>query len=412
MIQILRTKKLLKSDQGRHIALIATDYPPLRTSAAVQMHDLAVEMVRLGHRSVVIVPTAGLACGWVEEVVDGVTLLRIRAPNMRDTSYITRTIREGLLPFMMLYGIRKSPYANAVWDLIVWYSPTIFFGPLIWLLRRSSGCRTYLILRDLFPEWAVDLGLMSRGLVYTFFKGVANVQYAAASTIGVQSKSNLVYMDLWRRRWGKRIEILHNWQTPMPNIGCSINLGATSLAGRKIVVYIGNMGVAQGMDILIDLAESLMPRDDVGFLFVGRGSEMGRLKERVNFKRLSNTLFFDEIDSREMPGLLSQCYVGLISLDTRHNTHNIPGKFLTYLLSGIPVLARVNKSTDLMQLINGERVGLALCSLKADPLKEFLESIISDTVEYQVMSQNGRELAKKLFSSTSAANQIIASIVD
>jgi len=391
-----------------HIALVTTDYPPQRTSAAVQMHDLAVEMQRLGHTPVLIIPTVDLATNWAVETADGVSLLRIRAPQTRDISYVERTFSECLLPFLIINGLRKSPFARTSWDLVAWYSPTIFFGPLIWYLKRSSGCRSYLILRDIFPEWAVDLGLMRKGLVYSFFKAIAHIQYAVADTIGVQSKSNLAYMESWHRSPTRRVEVLDNWQTPAPNIGASIDISSTSLAGRKIAVYIGNMGVAQGMDILLDLAEIMQHRDDIGFLFVGRGSEVKRLKERVRTSGITNTLFFDEVDSGEMPGLLSQCFIGLLALDPRHKTHNIPGKFLTYLYFGLPVLARVNQGTDLMQLINNERVGKAFDTQSPQPLQVFLESAILIPAEYESMSRCGRVLAKRMFSAEKAANQIIA----
>lgn len=374
------------------------------------MNDLAFEMCRAGHWTVVIVPTVKLFETWTTETVDGVVLLRIRAPKTRDIGYVRRTLNEFALPFLMLLRLRKTPFARVRWDVVAWYSPTIFFGPFVWYLKLISGCRTYLILRDIFPEWTMDLGLMRKGLAYAFFKAIAQIQYSVADVIGVQTESNLAYMDAWRCRPPKRVEVLHNWQTPVPNIGCSINIASTSLAGRKILVYIGNMGVAQGMDVFIELAENWGQRDDIGFLFVGRGSEVLRLKGTVRSKSLSNILFFDEIDSSEMPGLLSQCYLGLIALDPRHRTHNIPGKFLTYLLAGLPVLARVNQGTDLMNLINNECVGLAVHSSIQKPLSDFIERLIKDPTEYEAMSKNGRFLAKRMFSSEHAMKQILASI--
>ena len=91
----------------------------------------------------------------------------------------------------------SSPFRRAKWDIVTWYSPPIFFGPLIWKLRRNSGARTYLILRDIFPEWAVDLGLVRKGPVYLVFKAIAAFQYAVSEVIGVQTPSNLVYLANW-----------------------------------------------------------------------------------------------------------------------------------------------------------------------------------------------------------------------
>jgi glycosyltransferase involved in cell wall biosynthesis len=308
----------------------------------------------------------------------------------------------------MAKRLRHTAYAHTPWDLIAWYSPTIFFGPLIWILKRASRCRTYLILRDIFPEWALDLGLIRKGPAYAFFKAIAATQYAVADVIGVQTPSNLAYMLPWTAR-GKKVEVLHNWQTPSPDVGTSIQIGTTALAGRKILAYIGNMGVAQGMDIQLDLARALANRDDLGFLFVGRGSEVPRLKDRVASDGSTNTLFFDEVDSTEMPGLLSQCSIGLLALDPRHRTHNIPGKLLTYLRAGLPVLARVNPGTDLAHLIAEEKIGFAYDGNDVTVLCRFVEELIGDPVTYADMSARGRRLADRMFSSERAVRQIVSS---
>lgn len=388
--------------------MVSTDYPPLCTSAAVQMRDLAQEMLRQGHEPVVIVPSDELSSPWATDVMDGVQVLRLAGLRTRHTSYLRRTISELLLPFVMIRSLRKSPFRDTSWDLVAWYSPTIFFGPLLWLLKRTSRCRTYLILRDIFPEWALDLGLLRKGPAYAFFKAVAKFQYAIADTIGVQTPSNLTYLADWANRPGRRLEVLQNWQTPAPDIGSSIIVANTPLAGRKIFVYIGNMGVAQGMDIFIDLADRLKHRMDVGLLFVGRGSEAPRLKARVHELSLLNTLFFDEVDSREMPGLLAQCHIGLLALDPRHKTHNIPGKFLTYLLAGLPVLARVNAGTDLAHLIENEGVGRVYVGESAQVFSTFAEEIIDSLVEHKEMASRGRALAERMFSPATAVRQIAA----
>lgn len=340
------------------------------------------------------------------EVNDSVQVLRLAGPRTRDNSYLRRTVSELLLPFVMMRSLRKSPFRDTPWDLVAWYSPTIFFGPLIWLLKRASGCRTYLILRDIFPEWALDLGLFRKGPAYWFFKAIANFQYAMADTIGVQTPSNLVYLTDWAKRPGRHLEVLQNWQTPAPDVGSSIAVAETPLAGRKIFVYIGNMGIAQGMDIFIDLAESLEHRHDLGFLFVGRGSEVLRLKAIVAARSLTNTLFCNEVDSREMPGLLAQCHVGLLALDPRHKTHNIPGKFLTYLLAGLPVLARVNAGTDLAQLIDDEGVGCVYVGESVDALRRFAEELSDSFAKYEAMAARGRALAERMFSPATAVRQI------
>ena len=390
------------------IALISTDYPPLRTSAAVQLRDLAQQLAALGHRPVMIVPASMSDSSWAVERLDGIEVLRVAAPQTRAPSFVQRAIAEMWLPFAMWRNIRKSPFRSATWDLLAWYSPPIFFGPLIWVLRRSSGARTYLILRDIFPEWAVDLGLVRKGPVYLVFKAIAALQYAVADVIGVQTPSNLAYLSRWARSSRRRIEVLHNWLAVTPDLGCAIVVGNTVLAGRKIFVYIGNMGVAQGMDIFIELIQGLRHRHDIGFVFVGRGSEFARLESEKASRDLNNVLFFGEIDSSEIPGLLAQCHVGLVALHPDHKTHNIPGKFVSYVRYGLPVLARVNGGTDLERLIRDEQVGEVYAGHSAGELKRLAEELADNEALRGSMSERGRQLGGRMFSPAAAARQIVA----
>ncbi|HWU75227.1 MAG TPA: glycosyltransferase family 4 protein, partial [Rhodanobacter sp.] len=306
------------------IVLVADAFPPMRTSAAVQLRDLTREFVRQGHQITVMLPDAELRDEWQVEDFAGVEVLRLRALQTKDVNHVRRTLAEFMMPLVMMHRLRKSPLADVRWDGVIWYSPSIFHGPLVRWLKTRSACRSYLIVRDIFPEWALDVGLLHRGLPYLFFRAVARYQYAQADTIGVQTPGNRIYFTNWERQPGRRLEVLQNWLAEPPNTQCSIDVSKTKLAGRKVCVYAGNMGVAQGIDVLIDLADRLKTRDDVGFLFVGRGSEVGRLAEVVTVRGLNNVLFHEEIDPDEIPDLYAQCHVGLVALDPRHKTHNIP----------------------------------------------------------------------------------------
>lgn len=365
------------------IALIADTFPPLRNSGAVQLRDLSREFVRQGHELTVLLPSSDINEPWLIENSEGVNVVRLKAPQTKDIGYVRRTLGELLMPFFMLYRLTKSPLANDRWDGIVWYSPSIFHGPLVSRLKGKSRCKSYLVIRDIFPEWAVDMGLMGRGLPYRFFDAVARYQYSVADVIGIQTPGNTNYFEHWRKRPRRKLEILQNWLGQSEQIRCSIRLNQTSLAGRRVFVYAGNMGVAQGMDILLDLAEHLLHRADVGFLFVGRGSDVERLKTAVQNRKLENVLFFDEVHPDEIPDLYGQCSAGVVALDYRHKSHNIPGKFLTYMQSGLPVLANINPGNDLANMIRSEQVGQVCENNQLDELvrkaEELLVAIDVDT---------------------------------
>jgi glycosyltransferase involved in cell wall biosynthesis len=396
------------------VALITVAYPPLRYSAAVQMRDLAQEFLAQGHEPVVLTPDPTLPSSWELEIVDGIQVLRLRALRTRDVDYVRRTIGEFVLPWAMLHGFRASPLAGTQWDAIVWYSPSIFFGPLVRALKRSSpGSRSYLILRDIFPEAAVDIGVMRRGgAVFRMFKLIEKQQHTAADVIGIQAPSNRAFLPQLDGRPGVRLEVLWNWLSPATTAACRIDVSQTPLAGRTIFVYAGNMGVAQSLDIVLDLAERLRDRTDIGFLLVGRGSEDHRLRINAAQRKLENVLFHDEINPEEVPGLLAQCHVGLLMLDTRHRTHNIPGKFLAYIQGSIPVLARINENNDLVGLIESEGVGRVVKGESVEAFQEAVAAMAADPVGRGSMANRGGLLSEKLFSSKSAVRQIVHSLTD
>lgn len=392
------------------IALIADAFPPLRTSGAVQLRDLSIEMVRQGHEPMVMIPSADLKQPWLMEEMNGVRILRLKAPRTKDIGYMRRTIGEFLLPFMMLRNLRKSPLADVRWDGVVWYSPTIFLGPIVNALKKTSACRGYLIIRDIFPEWAVDMGLLSRGIAYRFFKAIEHYQYSVADVIGVQTAANLFYFDHWTKQDGRRVEVLQNWLAEAPDIGCSISVADGPLTGRTIFVYAGNMGVAQGMGILIDLAERLHDREDIGFLFVGRGSDSHILRDDAKARGLENIVFHDEVDPSEIPGLYAQCHVGVVALDPRHKTHNIPGKFLSYMQSGLPVLASINPGNDLAKIIEHEDVGRVCTDYSVDTLERLARNFVGEIVADANVPARCRALSAKLFSPEAVVRQVTAAL--
>ena len=382
----------------------------MKTSGAVQIRDLVGEAAASGHKVTVLLPDPGLDRPWLLEEQGNTTVLRLATPATKDVSYFYRAIAEYRLASCMYRNFLKSPLASHQWDGLVWYSPTIFFGPLVRKLKPRCGNRAYLILRDIFPEWAVDMGLLRRGFIYRYFKRVERFQYLQADTIGVQTPSVTRYFEQAQQAVTARIEVLPNWLRGAPVGACSIDIAATTLAGRNIFVYTGNIGIAQGMDILVDLANALRDDRSAGFVFVGRGTAVERIRNLAVQYHLDNVLFFDEIPPEEIPGLLAQCQAGLVALDPRHRNDNIPGKFLAYMQAGLPVLATINPGNDLEHMIREYRVGEvvtdgALASLVAGAHK-LLAGVSAD----KGITGRCRDLAKNRFSAATAVAQIVAAL--
>lgn len=386
--------------------IIVDAFKPFRSSAAIQIEDLAREFSLLGHKVIVVTPSAGQKQRWVADVADGITVLRLSAPKTKNISKVRRAFSEALLPFFMIWGFIKSPYFSLRLDGLIWYSPTIFFGPFVHFLKKKNHCKGYLILRDLFPDIAVDLGILKRGLIYNFFKYVEFYQYSLADVIGVQSSSNLEYLKDWASKSQSRLEVLHNWLALRPNMGTNFCIANSTLSGKTVIVYAGNMGVMQGFDIVLKMAERLLSRSDVGILLVGRGSEVSRLKNEATLRGLNNILFHDEVPPEEVPGLLSQCHIGLLLLDPRLKTHNVPGKLISYMQAGLPILARINFGNDLLDLIVDNKIGCAYAGNESEAFLSMTENLLNDSLARVNMSNACRTKASELFSTSAVCKQI------
>lgn len=384
----------------------------MRTSAAVHMNELALELIKRGHKVTVIIPVASNKAYLKVDDCNGCRLVSVSTLKNKDVGYLRRFIAEFISPYVLYYRLRYSPIINEDFDGIIWYSPTIFWGPLISRLKERYACPAYLVLRDMFPDWAVDLGLMKKGLPYYFLKYVEYYQCKVATCIGIQAPGNLKYFNTgFLQKFKSKVELLWTWVTPtiMP-ISCSIDLSKTKLAGRLNFVYAGNMGIAQDFDFIMSLATLFNERSDIGFVFIGRGSEVGRLKDIAAQGNLSNVIFFDEIDSVEIPALYAQCSIGLVALDQRHKSNNIPGKFLSYMESGLPVLARLNPGNDLIKLIDDNRIGKSYVGSDVREFELVANQLIKMVQDDQEIFSRCRNLAHTLFSTESAADQILGAL--
>jgi glycosyltransferase involved in cell wall biosynthesis len=391
------------------LLLVADTYWPATISGALQLRDLAEALVRQGHRPLVLVPYTGAGPRWQLDDVAGVQVLRVRAPRTKDVAYFWRVLAEFRLPWVLRRGLQASPLGAERWDGVVWYSPTIFLGPVVRWAMHKSTCRSYLILRDLFPDWAADAGVLKRGgLAHRALKAVERYQYRQADVIGVQTPANVAIVA--RDAPGAVIEVLHNWlAAPVSGEADVASASLGKLEGRKVFVYAGNMGVAQDLDAFVELASRMRHRSDIGFLLVGRGSEFARLGRAIQDRALDNIVVQEQVSPAELSVLLARCHAGIIALHPAHGTHNIPGKLLTYLHAGLPVLARVNPGNDLHALVHDEGVGASVMGNSIDDLVSATTRLADNGAACEAMGRAGRALAVRLFSPDSAAAQVARS---
>lgn len=388
------------------ILLIADCYPPSIKSAAKLVHDLAVEFCRLGHETIVLAPDDKLRSSSEVACVKGIKILRIRTGKITRTSKIIRGLNETLLS-STLWRNGRTFLQQHMCDLIVWYSPSIFFGSLVKKLKKLYGCPSYLILRDIFPQWAIDTGILRKGLVSRFFQRKEVEQYEAADIIGVQSPGNLSYFVKNGLEKKYCLEVLYNWAPLEENTSYGNYREQLGLKGKVVFFYGGNIGVAQDIDNIIRVAEGLPDEPTAYFLLVGNGTEVERFKKNIERKKLTNISIHAAVDQQQYLAMLSEFDIGLISLDRKFKTQNFPGKMLGYMYYSMPILASVNPGNDLKEILEEKHAGLVSINGNDAQFRDNAIRLIRDGDLRRQLGLNARSLLEGTFSVSQAAKQIL-----
>ncbi len=387
------------------ICLIIDDYLPESIKiGAKMMHELACEFVRNGHGVTVVTPSPLLKEKFTIETFDGVTVYRFKSGKIKNTGKVQRAINETLLSYRA-WNAFKEHFAKERHDIVVYYSPTIFWGDLVAKLKRLWSAPSYLILRDIFPQWAIDQGLIRQGsIIEKYFRHFERKSYEAADFIGVMSRNNL--------EWFKKniqteadVEILYNWAANTPAQSDGSYRRKLGLEGKVVFFYGGNIGHAQDMMNIVRLAKGMQNHPEAYFLLVGAGDEVDLVQRAIERERLENIALLPPVSQDEFKRMLAEFDVGLFTLHKDHTTHNFPGKLLGYMVQSMPILGSINAGNDLKEIVEDAGAGFVTLNGEDEPLLENAIRLL-DRKRREIMGRNASNLLRKTFSVESAARKI------
>lgn len=390
------------------ILLIVVYYFPSTMSSATLIHDLAVEFLRLGHEPIVVAPNENILTDSQVTCENGIKVLRVKTGKIKSVNRFIRALNEIRLSRIIWKKGRQFFDENPC-DLIIYYSPTIFFSSLVKKLKKIFACSSYLILGDIFPQWAVETGVLRKGLIYKYFKYKERQNYEAADIIRVQSPANLLYFKENGLDKKHHLEVLYNWTSETEeHAPPSTYRTCLGLKNKVVFIYGGNIGVAQDVDNIIRLAENLRNEPNAYFLLVGGGSEVNRLKEKIATKGLTNISIHDPVRHKEYMSMLSEFDIGLISLDRRLRSHNFPGKMMGYMYHAMPILASINPGNDMKEMLEDKKAGLVCINGDDEIFADYARRLVRNETLRRQLGVNGLALLKDNFSVSKAASQILS----
>lgn len=343
----------------------------------------------------------------------GIPVLRVVAGKLFEVGLVRKALNNLLLPLRYYIALRKQ---HRTWqpDWIITPTPPITLTPLVWWFKRKTSAKTYLILRDIFPQNAVDLGFMSvRGPVYRIFRLLEKWTYAVSDRIGCMSPGNVDYVVQHNPKINvAKLHLLPNWIAERHVVAdCNVSPSRTEWGAEEndlLCVFGGNLGKPQQVGFLVDVAEALQYEPKIRIVIVGQGTEAGFLRKAIEARKLDNLVLRERLPRDDYQKLLASAGIGIIVLNEHFTIPNIPSRLTGYWAAGVAVLAATDAATDLNEVFlqpygGGEWVEMGDVSGFADKLRWFSKN--PELVA--AMGENGRQAILSHFTAKKAAEIVL-----
>jgi len=320
--------------------------------------DLAREFNNKGHEVFIIAPKLknqeeGL---FIENNINVLRVKTLKQTNVRNV--FLKGIAQVLLPYQFKRGYKK--YLKGIkFELILMPTPPITLVSLAKHIKKLNNCLYYLILRDIYPQGAADLGLVKFKIMYDYLKILEKDTYNSADLIGCMSKGNIEYIKRHNNVDQSKLVLLPNWQSNKDIEEFQGNIrDRYNLRDKYIVLFGGTIGYAQKVENIIFLAKYYSYDNNIVFVIIGNGVKKDFLINGVQKESLTNVIFIDTLPREEYLSFTQSADIGLITIDERFTVPTIPSKFTSYLALKLPVLAIIDKHTDFGLIIDDSGAGL------------------------------------------------------
>lgn len=289
--------------------------------------------------------------------VGGVHFLGVKTLNLQKTSVVEKGVGQVLVKSQFTNAIKKH-LGGINFDLILYSTPPItLMGVVKYLKKKNPKAVSYLMLKDIFPQNAVDIGMMSKsgikGFLYRYFRKQEIQLYKVSDYIGCMSPANVLYVVEHNPEFDHiKVELAPNSyektdQTILTEEGLkAIRVKYNLPVDRPIFIYGGNLGKPQGIPFLIQCLDANANRQDCHFLVVGDGTEYPQMEAWYKAKQPKSVSVFQRLPKEDYDRLVLACNIGLIFLDYRFTIPNYPSRLLPYLMEKKPIIAATDPNCD------------------------------------------------------------------
>lgn len=289
-----------------------------------------------------------------------VHLLKIKTGNIQKTNIVEKGISTLLIERQFIRGIKKY-FSEVKFDLVLYSTPPITLAGVVRFVKERDNATTYLMLKDIFPQNAVDIGLMSKsgikGLLYRYFRNKEKQLYSMSDRIGCMSPANVEYvLNHNTEISGDKVEVCPNCMevrdvrlTEQERMKMREKYGIPQ--NKKVLVYGGNLGKPQDVPFIVDCLKRCAEFKNIYFVIAGSGTDRYLLEKYIQKEKPTHVKLFEQLPKGEYDDMIACCDVGLIFLDHRFTIPNFPSRLLSYMQAALPVLACTDPNTDIGKVI-------------------------------------------------------------
>ena len=385
--------------------------------------DLMRKFRTEGHEVYIVYPNERRTGKPTELLSDGkIHSLGVRTLNVTKTNIIEKGIGQLLLESLFKSALKKY-FGKVMFDIILYSTPPITFNKVISYAKKVSGNKamTYLLLKDIFPQNAVDMRLLSKtgikGVLYKMFRRKEEKLYRLSDYIGCMSPANVSYVLKHNPKVNaQKVEIAPNSVELVPEdsvmeVKPSLILEKYGLPTDKpIFIYGGNLGIPQGIPFLMKCLEANADREDCYFVVVGSGTFYKRLVDWKISRKPKAVTIMKGLPKADYDQLVRACHVGLIFLDYRFTIPNYPSRLLSYLEYKMPVIACTDPNCDTGTIAEDNGFGLYAPSNDVNAFTLAVDNILR--ADIKLMGEKGYEFLKKNYLVEHTYNAIVKHVVD
>lgn len=393
-------------NKPKRILIMAQHYAPEDVSGAVLATQLAEDLAAKGLDVTFITSAPSYPLGkvypgyrnsvYATERKNGVRIIRTWSLISPSKSFPVRVINQVSFSFSSFFvGLISGKY-----DVIFSYSPPLPLGIAASWLSKLKGVPLILRIEDLFPDSAIEGGIIKNKIATWVLHRIEKRIYSKATHISAISKT-FKELIVTKGIDETKVSVTSVWADPdeiQPEEKENFFRQENGLVGKFVILYSGNLGYTSALEEIIPVCEGLQRNPDIEFLIVGEGIKKFHLEKSAKEAKLKNIRFLPYQDRVVMPHVLAAADVSIVTINAQSSRYSLPSKIFSYMASARPIVAISPRESEIAQIIQETKCGINVENGHTQEVIDSLYNLYQSKALAEKLGLNGRKALEQEYS--------------